>query len=187
MSQVTQVLSAIEQGDPRAAERLLPLVYEELRKLAAQRLAQEKPGQTLEATALVHEAFLRLMGSDSAQDWNSRGHFFSAAAESMRRILVEKARHKQRLRHGGGLNKLSLDDHEPPAPAAADGADLLALNDALDQLEATSPRRAQLVKLRYFAGLKMPEVAQILDVSLSTAEADWTYAKTWLKREMEKS
>jgi RNA polymerase sigma factor (TIGR02999 family) len=187
MADVTQILDAIEQGDPSAAEQLLPLVYDELRKLAAQRLAQEKPGQTLQATALVHEAYLRLVGSEQAQDWNSRGHFFAAAAEAMRRILVEKARHKKRLRHGGGLQKLALDDNEPAIPSSEDAVDLLALNEALDRLEAASPRRAQLVKLRYFAGFKLPEIAQMLGISQSTAEADWTYAKTWLKREMEKT
>src|SRR5216110_535979 len=134
MADVTQILSAIEQGDPHAAEQLLPLVYDELRKLAAQKLAQEKPGQTLQATALVHEAYLRLIGSEQAQDWNGRGHFFAAAAEAMRRILVEKARHKYRLRHGGGLRKLALDDNEPAIAAPVDGVDLLALNDALDRL-----------------------------------------------------
>ncbi len=187
MTEVTRILSAIEQGDPLAAEKLLPVVYDELRKLAAQRLAQEKPAQTLQATALVHEAYLRLIGSKPAQDWNSRGHFFAAAAEAMRRILVEKARHKQRLRYGGGLQRLALDDNEPAIASSEDAADLLALNEALDRLEAAFPRRAQLVKLRYFAGFKLPEVAQMLGISQSTAEADWTYAKTWLKRELEKT
>jgi RNA polymerase sigma factor (TIGR02999 family) len=187
MSELTRILTAIEQGDPSAAEQLLPLVYDELRKLAAQKLAAEKPGQTLQATALVHEAYLRLVGGEQAEDWNSRGHFFAAAAEAMRRILVEKARRKQRLRHGGGLQKLALDDNEPAVASPADGVDLLALNEALDRLEAASPRRAQLVKLRYFAGFKMLEVAPMLGISRSTAEADWTYAKTWLKREMEKT
>src|SRR5947209_8569156 len=192
MSEVTRILSAIEQGEPHAAEQLLPLVYDELRMLAAQKLAQEKTGQTLQATALVHEAYLRLVASGDAsaprdQDWNSRGHFFAAAAEAMRRILIETARHKKRLRHGGGLQKLALDGNEPAIPSSDDAVDLLALDDALDRLEAASPRRAQLVKLRYFAGFKLPEVAQMLGISQSTAEADWTYAKTWLKREMEKS
>jgi RNA polymerase sigma factor (TIGR02999 family) len=198
LSEVTRILSAIEQGDPQAAEQLLPVVYDALRKLAAQRLAEEKPGQTLQATALVHEAYLRLVASPlgtaspprkqgEQAHWDSRGHFFAAAAEAMRRILVEKARRKQRLRHGGGLQKLALDDNEPAVPSAANAVDLLALNEALDRLEAASPRRAQLVKLRYFAGFKLPEVAQMLGISQSTAEADWTYAKTWLKREMEKS
>src|SRR5437762_6761860 len=140
MSDVTRVLSAIESGDPHAAEQLLPLVYDELRKLAAQRLAQEKPGQTLQATALVHEAYLRLIGSEPAQDWNGRGHFFAAAAEAMRRILVEKARHKQRLRHGGGLQKLAFDDNEPAIDFSEDAVDLLAVSNALDRFEAASPR-----------------------------------------------
>ena len=187
MSDVTKILSQIESGDPSAAEQLLPLVYDELRKLAAARLAQEKPGQTLQATALVHDAYLRVMGEDQSPRWNSRGHFFAAAAEAMRRILVERARRKQRERHGGGRQQQSLDEHEPAIVAAVDQLDLLALNDALDRLETLSPRRAKLVKLRYFTGLTLPEVAELLGVSQSTAEADWTFAKAWLKREMEKS
>jgi RNA polymerase sigma factor (TIGR02999 family) len=184
MTDVTRILSAIEQGDPQAAGQLLPLVYDELRKLAAQKLAQETPGQTLEATALVHEAYLRLVGD---QHFDGRGHFFAAAAEAMRRILVEKARRKKRHKHGGGLQQQPLDEHEPAIAAPEDGVDLLALNDALDRLEAASPRRAELVKLRYFAGFTLPEVAGMLGISQSTAEADWTYAKAWLKREMEKT
>jgi RNA polymerase sigma factor (TIGR02999 family) len=187
MTDVTHILSAIEQGDPHAAEQLLPLVYDELRKLAAQKLAQEKPGQTLQATALVHEAYLRLVDSDRVPHWDSRGHFFAACAESMRRILVEKARSKQRLRHGGEHQQRPLDENEPAIASPVDALDLLALNAALDRLEAASPRRAQLVKLRYFAGFTLPEVAEMLGISQSTAESDWTYAKTWLKREMEKS
>jgi RNA polymerase sigma factor (TIGR02999 family) len=193
MSEVTRILSAIEQGDPSAAEQLLPLVYDELRQLAAQKLAQEKPGQTLQATALVHEAYLRLVATpsgesaDAGPQWDSRGHFFAAAAEAMRRILVEKARRKQRLRHGGGLQKQPLEENEPAIAAPVDAVDLLALHEALDHLEAASPRRAQVVKLRYFAGFTLPEVAAMLGLSLSTAEADWTYAKAWLQREMEKS
>jgi RNA polymerase sigma factor (TIGR02999 family) len=192
MSEVTRILTAIEQGDPHAADQLLPLVYDELRQLAAQRLAQEKPGQTLEATALVHEAYLRLVGapgdkSGASPEFDSRGHFFAAAAEAMRRILVEKARRKQRLRHGGKRHKQPLEENEPAIASPVDAIDLLALNEALDRLEATSPRKAQLVKLRYFAGLTLPEVAALLGVAQSTAEADWTYAKAWLKREMEKS
>ncbi len=193
MNDVTRILSAIEHGDPTAAEQLLPLVYAELRQLAAHKLAQEKPGQTLQATALVHEAYLRLVASpgresgEAEQPWHSRGHFFAAAAEAMRRILVEKARRKQRQRHGGGLHKQPLNDNEPALAAPVDALDLLALNEALDRLEATSPRRAQLVKLRYFAGFTLPEVAEMLGIAQSTAEADWTYAKAWLKREMETS
>jgi RNA polymerase sigma factor (TIGR02999 family) len=187
MTDLTRILSALEQGDPHAAEELLPLVYDELRQLAAQRLAQEKPGQTLQATALVHEVYLRLVDVEQAQQWGSRGHFFAAAAEAMRRILVEKARRKRRLRHGGDLQKRPLDENEPAIAAPVDALDLLALNEALDHLEAVSPRRAQLVKLRYFAGFTVPEVAQMLGISQSTAEADWAYARAWLKREMEKS
>jgi RNA polymerase sigma factor (TIGR02999 family) len=189
MSEVTRILSAIEQGDPHAAEQLLPLVYDELRRLAAHRLAHESPGQTLQATALVHEAYLRLVKQPDAQaqGFDGRGHFFAAAAEAMRRILVENARRKQRLRHGGDLHQLPLDDHEPAIASPVDALDLLALNEALDRLEAASPRRARVVKLRYFAGFTLPEAAQMLGVSQSTAEADWTYAKAWLKREMEKS
>ena len=187
MNDVTRILASIEHGDPPAAERLLPLVYEELRRLAAQRLAQERPGQTLQATALVHEAYLRLVGTDPKQTWENRGHFFAATAEAMRRILVEQHRRKGRLRRGGGRQKNSLEDDPPVIVPAVDAVDLLALNEAIDRLEATSPRRAQLVKLRYFAGFTLPEVAQMLAIAQSTAEADWTYAKAWLKREMEKS
>jgi len=183
MADVTRILAAIESGDAAAAGQLLPLVYDELRRLAARRLTQEKAGQTLQATALVHEAYLRLVGD---QHFDHRGHFFAAAAEAMRRILVEKARRKKRLRHGGDLRKVSLDDHEPAAAAPADALDLLALDEALARLEAASPRRAELVKLRYFAGLTLPAAAELIGVSRSTAEADWTYAKAWLKREMEK-
>jgi len=186
MSDVTRILSAIQQGDAHAAEQLLSHVYDELRKLAAQRLAQEKPGQTLQATALVHEAYVRLVDVDQVQHWDSRGHFFAAAAEAMRRILVDKARRKQRSRHGGELRQQSLNENEPAISSPVDPIDLLALHEALDGLEAASPRRAQLVKLRYFAGFTLPEVAQMLGISQSTAEADWTYAKVWLKREMEK-
>jgi RNA polymerase sigma factor (TIGR02999 family) len=187
MSNVTLILSAIEQGDPHAAEQLMPLVYDELRRLAAQKLAQEKPGQTLDATALVHEAYVRLVSADGPQHWDSRGHFFAAAAEAMRRILVEKARRKQRQRHGGGLQRQSLEANQPAITSPVEALDLLALNEALDRLEAASSRRAQLVKLRYFAGFTLPEIAEMLGISQSTAEADWTYAKAWLKREMEKS
>jgi RNA polymerase sigma factor (TIGR02999 family) len=186
MTNVTRILYAIEQGDPSAAEQLLPLVYGELRKLAAAKLAHEKPGQTLQATALVHEAYLRLVDVEQARHWDSRGHFFAAAAEAMRRLLVENARRKRRLRHGGGLRRHHLEGNEPAIASPADTIDLLALNAALDRLEAVSPRKAQVVKLRYFAGFTLPEVAQLLGIAQSTAEADWTYAKSWLKREMEK-
>jgi RNA polymerase sigma factor (TIGR02999 family) len=187
MPDVTRILSAIEQGDAKAAEQLLPLVYEELRRLAAQKLAHEKPGQTLQATALVHEAYLRLVDSSNDRGWGGRAHFFSAAAEAMRRILVEKARHKGRLRHGGQLRRQPLEGNEPAIEPPADATDLLALDEALGRLEAASPRRADLVKLRYFAGLSLPEAAELLGVSRSTAEADWTYAKAWLKRELQRS
>ena len=187
MNEVTRIITAIEQGDPHAAEQLLPLVYDELRKLASQKLAQEKPGHTLQATALVHEAYLRLVGDPNSQTWENRRHFFAAAAEAMRRVLVDKARRKRRLRHGGGLQKQPLEENEPAVVSPVDPVDLLALDEALDRLEATSPRRARLVKLRYFAGLTLPEVAAMLGISQSTAEADWTYAKAWLKREVEKS
>jgi RNA polymerase sigma factor (TIGR02999 family) len=191
MADVTGILTAIVAGDAHAAAELLPLVYDELRNLAAARLAAEKAGQTLQPTALVHEAYLRLVAGADRQAggeaaWDGKGHFFAAAAEAMRRILVEKARRKRRLRHGGEFRRQALEDNEPAVPPPADALDLLALDEALGRLEAASPRRARLVKLRYFAGLTLPEVAQMLGVSQSTAEADWTYAKAWLKREMEK-
>jgi RNA polymerase sigma factor (TIGR02999 family) len=182
MSDVTRILSAIEQGDPRAAEKLLPLVYAELRKLAAQRMAQEKPGQTLTATALVHEAYLRLVDVDQAQQWNSRGHFFAAAAEAMRRILVEQARHKRTAKGGGGLQRVELAEVDPAIQGPQ--LDLLALNEALDKLAAKDPRKAELVKLRFFAGLTNEQAAQALGVAPSTADADWAYAKSWLRVEM---
>ena len=160
MNDVTRILSAIEHGDPRAAEELLPLVYDELRRLAAQRLAQEKPGQTLQATALVHEAYLRLVEGEEAQRWDSRGHFFAAAAEAMRRILVENARRKRAEKHGGQFERQDLDDVDIAAPAPSD--DLLALNEALSKLEAEDPVKAQVVKLRYFAGLTEEDAASVL-------------------------
>src|SRR5437763_264582 len=163
MSEVTHVLSAIEQGDPHAAAQLLPLVYDELRKLAAQRLAQEKPGQTLQATALVHEAYLRLIGEDEAVGWDNRGHFFAAAAEAMRRILVENARHKHSAKQGGGLVRHDIDDVQLAASEL--GEELLALDEALARLAAKDPVKAQLVELRHFAGLKIDEAAQVLGVS----------------------
>ena len=193
MNEVTRILEAVERGDPHAVAKLLPLVYDELRKLAARRLAHEKPGQTLQPTALVHDAYLRLVADPNRQSqsaepcWETRGHFFAAAAEAMRRILVEKARRKKRLRHAGHLRKVPLEGNEPAISPLVDAVDVLALSDAIDRLETASPRRARLVKLRYFAGLTLPEVAQILGISQSTVEADWTYAKAWLKREMEKT
>ena len=182
VNQITQILSAIEEGDPHAAEKLLPLVYAELRKLAAARLAQEKPGQTLQATALVHDAYLRLVDREIAQHWNSRGHFFAAAAEAMRRILVEQARKKRRLKHGGAWQRVDLDSGcsitEPPS------VDLLALDDALTALTTLEPMKADLVKLRFFAGLTMSEAAAALGISLATAERHWTFARSWLYAEL---
>src|SRR5437660_5268783 len=180
MTDVTRILSAIEQGDPRAAEQLLPLVYDELRKLAAQRLAQEKPGQTLQPTALVHEVYLRLIGPDLARSWDDRGHFFAAAAEAMRRILIDRARHRQTRKAGGGRRRLDLDDIEPALEEQSDDR-LLALDEALRQLEAEDPRKAELVKLRFFAGLTAEQAAAALGVSTSTAEKDWAYARSWLR------
>jgi len=179
MSEVTRILSAIEQGDPSAAEQLLPLVYEELRKLAADRLAQEKPGQTLEATALVHEAYVRLVDGDRAQHWNSRGHFFAAAALAMRNILVDNARRKGRARHGGGRQRVALDEAQPAPPSDAD--DLLALDEALSRLAAEDTEAAQIVHLRYFAGLSVEEAAQALGISRTQAYRHWTYACAWLR------
>ncbi len=177
MRDVTYILSAIEQADPHAAEQLLPLVYDELRKLAAARLAQEKPGQTLEATALVHEAYLRLVDTEKAQAWNSRGHFFAAAAEAMRRILVEQARRKRRPKHGGDRQRIDLDE----AVAALDPReDLLALDEALTRFAAEEPVKAELVKLRYFAGLSLEEAAACLGISRATAKRYWAVARAWL-------
>ncbi len=182
MNEVTRILSAIEQGDPHAAEGLLPLVYDELRKLAAQKLAHEKPGQTLEATALVHEAYLRLVDVEKAAHWNSRGHFFAAAAEAMRRVLIEQARRKRRPKHGGDRRRVDLDEALCLTKAPAD--DVLALDEALSRLELTDPVPAKLVKLRYFAGLTNPQAAEALGIPLRTAERNWTYARTWLHREL---
>ena len=179
MSDVTRILSAIEQGDPRAAEQLLPLVYDELRKLAAQRMAQEKPGQTLEATALVHEAYLRLVDTDAALQWNSRGHFFAAAAEAMRRILVERARQKQSLKGGGQLERIELSQFAAPAAEPA-GVDVLDLHAALVELEREEPEKAAIVKLRFFAGLSVEETAEALGISVATAKRYWAYARAWL-------
>jgi RNA polymerase sigma factor (TIGR02999 family) len=183
MSDVTRILCAIDQGDPQAADRLLPLVYDELRRLAAAKVAHEAPGQTLQATALVHEAYLRLLDGDQARSWNSRGHFFGAAAEAMRRILVERARHKRSLKAGGGRRRQELPDIE--LPAAGPRLDLLALHDALTKLEQQDKRRAELVKLRFFAGLTIAEAAEALGVSASTADNDWAYARSWLRLEIE--
>jgi RNA polymerase sigma factor (TIGR02999 family) len=178
MSDVTRVLSAIEQGDPHAAEQLLPLVYEELRKLAAQKLAQEAPGQTLQATALVHEAYLRLVDVEKVKHWDSRGHFFAAAAEAMRRILVDSARRRHSAKHGGQLRRIDFDEAQSLAEPPAD--DLLALNDALDLLAREDPVKAELVKLRCFAGLSHQDAAKVLCISRATADRYWAYAKSWL-------
>jgi len=187
MNDITHVLSRIEQGDPKAAEQLLPLVYDELRKLAAQRLAHEKPGQTLQATALVHEAYLRLVaserrGSSPPENWNSRGHFFAAAAEAMRRILVENARRRNRIKHGGGRDREQLSLSQIAAPDELH--DLVALDEALDRLNADDPQAAQLVKLRYFAGLTIPQAAEMLGVSPRKADFLWSFARAWLRREL---
>ena len=183
VSDVTQILEQMHKGDSRAAESLLPLVYDELRKLAGQRMTLEKPGQTLQGTALVHEAYLRLVGEAADRRWDHRGHFFAAAAEAMRRILVENARRKQSLKRGGGAlhKEASLDDLA--APEALDPTEVLAVHEALDRLAEKSPRKADLVKLRYFLGCTMPEAAQILGIAQATAEEDWTYAKAWLRRQ----
>jgi RNA polymerase sigma factor (TIGR02999 family) len=192
MSDVTRVLSAIERGDQQAAEQLLPLVYDELRKLAAAKLAQEKPGQTLQATALVHEAYLRLVGGErrgvsptceeQAPQWNSRGHFFAAAAEAMRRILVENARRKRGPQAGGGHCRVELS--KVAAEIQGPDVDLIALSELLDMLQAKDARAAELVKLRFFAGLTRQEAADALGVSIATADNDWAYAKGWLKAEL---
>jgi RNA polymerase sigma factor (TIGR02999 family) len=182
MSEVTRILNAMEQGEPHAAEQLLPLVYHELRRLAAEKLAQEKPGQTLQATALVHEAYLRLVG-DGGVEWDNRRHFFAAAAEAMRRILVEQARRKGRIRHGGGHQRIALEQACPLVLPPGD--DLLALDEALTRLASLNPVRAELVKLRFFAGLTMLEVAQALGISLPTAERYWAFARTWLYAELQ--
>jgi RNA polymerase sigma factor (TIGR02999 family) len=185
MHDITRILDAIKAGEPKAADELLPLVYEELRRLAAQKMARESPGQTLEATALVHEAFLRLVGSEHPQQWNSRGHYFAAAAEAMRRILVERTRHKRTLKAGGDYHRVELVDIA--LASAGPDLDLLALNEALDKLEKHDQRMAQLVKLRFFAGLTIENAAEMLGVSTSTADNDWAYARSWLRLEMEGS
>jgi RNA polymerase sigma factor (TIGR02999 family) len=191
VNDVTHILSAIEQGDPHAAERLLPVVYDELRKLAAQKLAQEKPGQTLEATALVHEAYLRLVvpargGSQPPveQHWNTSGHFFGAAAEAMRRILIDQARHKQSQRQGGGRRRQDLEHLQ--ITAAEPSLDVLAVNEALERFEQVDPLKSRLVKLRYFAGLTIPQAADALGISSTTADRYWAYARAWLHAELKK-
>jgi RNA polymerase sigma factor (TIGR02999 family) len=179
MSEVTRILDQIQQGDPHAAAQLLPLVYDELRKLAAAKLAQEKPGQTLQATALVHEAYLRLVGD---QHFDNRGHFFAAAAEAMRRIVVESARRKQRVRHGGGRERVEVELGDLPTSLPSD--DLLALDEALSRLEQVDPVKARLVTLRYFSGMTIEQAAEALNISRVTAHRYWTFARAWLHREM---
>jgi RNA polymerase sigma factor (TIGR02999 family) len=182
MSEVTHISGADQQDDPHAASRLLPLVYEELRRLAAQQLAREPGGQTLQPTALVHEAYLRLAGAGGEKHWDNRGHFFAAAAEAMRHILIDNARRKQRPKHGGDRQRVAVDVAAPRAEMTLE--DLLALVEALDKLAKEAPAKAELVKLRFFAGLTMPEVADVLGISLATAERHWTYARTWLYAEL---
>jgi RNA polymerase sigma factor (TIGR02999 family) len=182
MSEFTRILSAIEEGDAHAAEQLLPLVYDELRKLAAQKLSQEKPGQTLQATALVHEAYVRLVDVQRAEHWNSRGHFFAAAAEAMRRILVDRARHRKSLKAGGAHQRVDMVDVATVTHDRFD--DLLALHEALEKLEAKDKRKAGLVKLRFFAGFTNEQAAQVLGISTSTADNDWAYARSWLRLEI---
>jgi RNA polymerase sigma factor (TIGR02999 family) len=181
MNDVTRILSAIEQGDTKAPEQLLPLVYDELRKLAAQRLARESPGQTLQATALVHEAYLRLIGSESPS-WNSQGHFFSAAAEAMRRILIESARRKRALKNGGGLSRVELSEVDVPDEGLS--PDVLAVDEALSRLAAEDPTKAELVKLRYFGGLSVEDAGRVLGISRATADRYWAFARVWLYSEL---
>jgi RNA polymerase sigma factor (TIGR02999 family) len=185
MTDLTGLLTAIERGDPKAAEQLLPLVYDELRKLAARRLAWEKPGHSLQATALVHEAYVRLVGGDPAQPWDGRGHFFSAAAEAMRRILIEHARRKRAGRHGGGRRRERLDQFELLAAAPPDPDDLLDLDAALTWLAGDDPEAARLVALRYFAGLTLPQAAEVLGLSPRSADRLWAYARAYLYRALD--
>jgi RNA polymerase sigma factor (TIGR02999 family) len=180
MSDITRILSAIEEGDPQAAEQLLPLVYDELRRLAAARLAQEKPGQTLQATALVHEAYVRLVDVEKAQEWKSRRHFFAAAAEAMRRILVDRARRKGSRKRGGERNRVAFDEANFAAPEDSD--EVLAVNEALAGLAAKDAQAAELVKLRYFAGFTIPEAAEALNLAPRSADRLWIYARAWLRR-----
>ena len=182
MNEVTRVLSAIEAGDPQAAEQLLPLVYDELRRLAARRLSSEGPGHTLQPTALVHEAYLKLVGADPQQPWNGRVHFFAAAAEAMRRILIDHARRKHRARRGGGKKRVELGDMDDIETVTGRGQadELLALDEALTRLAVADPRRAELVRLRYFAGLTLEQVAELLGISRATADRHWAFARAWL-------
>lgn len=186
MSDVTQILNQIESGDRQAAKELLPMVYEELRKLAAARMANERSDHTLQATALVHEAYVRMVNTKKVQNWDSRGHFFAAAAEAMRRILVDNARRKNRPKHGGGLERVELSESVSVTDNLK-GHDLIDLNDALERLAVKDARKAELVKLRFFAGLSGAQAAQVLGIAESTADLDWAYAKTWLRVEMSES
>ncbi len=183
MKDVTRILTAIEEGDARAADELLPLVYHQLRQLAAQRMKKEKPGQTLQATALVHEAYIRLVGTES-QNWSSRGHFFAAAAEAMRRILIENARRKKRLRHGGDRRRVDLDEVDLAIEGLSD--DLIALDEALEKLTKEDKVSAELIKLRFFAGLTMEQATDILGIPRRTADRNWAYARAWLYKEISK-
>jgi RNA polymerase sigma factor (TIGR02999 family) len=184
MTEATRILNAIEAGDPKAAAQLWPLVYDELRRLAAQKLAQEKPGHTLQPTALVHEAYLRLVGAPSVSEgWANRKHFFAAAAEAMRRILIENARRKQSQKHGGGMNRQALEPAQLPAPEA--DANLLALDEALGKLANSDPQAAELIKLRFFAGLTSKQAADVMGVSPRTADFIWAYARAWLRTELQ--
>jgi RNA polymerase sigma factor (TIGR02999 family) len=180
MNDVTGILADVEQGDGGAADRLFPLVYDELRRLAAERMAQEKPGQTLDAPALVHEVYLRVVAVEEARHWHSRGHFFSAAAEAMRRILVERARRKNRQKRGGSRTRVPFD--EANFAAAGDESEVLAVNEALDGLAVADPQAAELVKLRYFAGLSIPDAAEVLNIGARSADRLWVYARAWLRR-----
>lgn len=180
MKEVTRILSAIEEGAPQAAEQLLPLVYDELRRLAAEKISRERPGYTLDATALVHEAFLRLVEVDQVQQWQSRGHFFRAAAEAMRHILVDRARRKHSHKRGGGRARVEL--NEATLAAAEDADEILAVDEALAGLVAADSQAAELVKLRYFAGLSIPEAAQVLNIGARSADRLWAYARAWLRR-----
>jgi RNA polymerase sigma factor (TIGR02999 family) len=185
MADVTQILNAIEQGDPLAAEQLLPLVYAELRKLATQKLAGEKPGQTLQATALVHEAYLRLVNVEKVQNWNNRGHFFAAAAEAMRRILVDSARRKKRTKHGGDRDRVEIELAKlPTGQTHFDADELLALEEALEKLHEHDPVKAKLVTLRYFGGMTIEQAAEVLNISRVTAHRYWTYARAWLHKQI---
>jgi RNA polymerase sigma factor (TIGR02999 family) len=181
MSNITRILGAIEKGDARAADQLLPLVYEELRRLAAAKMSQEPPGQTLQATALVHEAYIRLVGSEN-QNWSGRTHFFAAAAEAMRRILIDNARRKQRLKHGGGQQKIDI--HDAELTIEAPSGDLIALDEALDKLAEMDKTKADLVKLRYFAGLTLEQAADLLNLPDRTAKRYWAHARAWLYRQV---